>query len=98
MAISREEVLHVAHLARLDLSPEEVERFQVQLGAVLDRAKRIQSVPVDDLPPTAHPLEIANVLRPDEAHVFEATEDILRNAPARAEALFAVPPILEEEQ
>lgn len=98
MAISREEVEHVAHLARLELTEEEVERFQGQLAAILERARRIQALDLDDVPPTARPVEQTNVFRPDEATAFGDVEDILRNAPAREDAFFAVPQILEEEE
>jgi aspartyl-tRNA(Asn)/glutamyl-tRNA(Gln) amidotransferase subunit C len=98
MAISREEVEHVARLARLDLTADEMERFREQLSAVLERAQRIQSLAeLDDLPPTAHPIELRNVLRPDVVVPPEATADILKAAPDAEEAFFRVPKILEDE-
>lgn len=97
MSISRQEVEHVSRLARLDLTDEEVERFREQLSAVLERARRIQSLDLADVPPTAHPVELRNVLRGDEARPSEASGRILENAPEREEAFFRVPRILEEE-
>jgi aspartyl-tRNA(Asn)/glutamyl-tRNA(Gln) amidotransferase subunit C len=96
MTISREEVEHCARLARLDLTPGEVERFRAQLSAVLERAQRIQALELDDVPPTAHPVELRNVLRDDEVVPFEATQRILENAPERDGAFFKVPRILED--
>lgn len=97
MSISREEVEHVARLARLDLTEEELERFRSQLSAVLERAQRIQSLELDDVPPTAHPVELRNVLRPDEVVAPQATADVLRASPAQEDGFYVVPRILEEE-
>lgn len=98
MAISREEVERVAALARLELTDAEKERFREQLSAVLERAQRIHALPLDDLPPTAHPLDLKNVWRDDVTVPFDATEGILENAPDRAEAFFRVPPILGDAE
>jgi aspartyl-tRNA(Asn)/glutamyl-tRNA(Gln) amidotransferase subunit C len=97
MAISREEVEHVARLARLELTDEEKELFREQLSAVLERAQRIQALDLEGLPPTAHPVEMRNVWRPDEVVAPEAAEDVLANAPAREGRLFQVPAILSDE-
>lgn len=97
MTISREEVEHVARLARLDLTDEEIERFRGQLSVILERARRIQSLPLDDVPPTAHPIDLRNVLRPDEVVPSVDSGRILENAPDREDDFFKVPRILEEE-
>lgn len=97
MAISSEEVIHVARLARLDLTAEEVELFRGQLDVVLERAQRLQSLPIDDLEPTGHPAELRNVLRDDEVTPNDDHESILNNAPHREGVFFAVPRILEED-
>lgn len=97
MTISREEVEHVARLARLDLTPEEIEMFRGQLSVVLERARRIQALPLDDVPPTAHPVEMRNVLRSDTVVPPQAPERVLDNAPEREGPLFRVPRIREEE-
>ena len=60
MAITREEVLHVARLARLELSEDEVARFQEQLSAILEAVSKVSELDLSDVPPTSHPLEIEN--------------------------------------
>jgi aspartyl-tRNA(Asn)/glutamyl-tRNA(Gln) amidotransferase subunit C len=64
--ISRDEVMHVARLARLELSDDEVVRFQGQLSAILESVSKVSELDLSDVPPTAHPLEIANAWREDE--------------------------------
>jgi aspartyl-tRNA(Asn)/glutamyl-tRNA(Gln) amidotransferase subunit C len=98
MAISREEVVHVARLARLELTDEEIGLFRTQLDAVLERAQRIQRLPLADVPPTAHPVDLTNILRPDETVPCPPAETILENAPDREGDLFRVPRILEDEE
>jgi len=98
MAISREELEHVARLARLELTEEEIELFQVQLGAVLERARRIRNLPLDDLPPTAHPIDLTNVFRQDVVEPSPLPDQILENAPQREGDLFRVPRILEDSE
>jgi len=98
MAISREELEHVARLARLELTDEEIELFRGQLGAVLERAQRIQNLPLDDLPPTAHPIELTNVFREDVVVPCLLPDQVLDNAPGREGDLFRVPRILEDEE
>ena len=98
MAISREEVEHVARLARLELTEDEIERFRGQLSAVLERAQRIQALDLDDVPPTSHPIALNNVWRNDAVVAFEDTEAILGNAPTVEEHRFRVPQILEDAE
>lgn len=97
MAISRQDVEHVARLARLELTDEEIELFRGQLSAVLERAQRIQSLELDSLPPTSHPIEMHNVWREDVVIPSEAADAILDNAPQREGRFFRVPPILHDE-
>ena len=97
MAISREEVEHVARLARLQLTDEEIELFRDQLSAVLERATRIQSLELDDYPPTSHPIDLRNVWREDAVVEPELPDAILANAPQREGTFFRVPRILEDE-
>lgn len=97
MSISADDVRHVASLARLDLTDGEVDRFREQLSAVLERAQRIQSLDLDDVEPTAHPLDLSNVLRPDEVVPSPPPDAILANAPDREDVYVKVPRILEEE-
>ena len=92
MAITREEVLHVARLARLELSDEEVTRFQEQLSAILEAVSKVSELDLGDVPPTSHPLEIANAWAEDEPHECLSLEDAFANAPDREGDLFRTPP------
>lgn len=96
--LTRQDVAKVADLARLVLSDEEIDRYTEQLGAVLEHAEDVASLQIDDVPPTAHPLELVNVLRED----FVAAEridraDVLSQAPSVEDGRFKVPAILGEE-
>jgi aspartyl-tRNA(Asn)/glutamyl-tRNA(Gln) amidotransferase subunit C len=91
MAITREEVLHVAALARLELSDEEVERFREQLSAILDAVGKVAELDLSDVEPTAHPLDLVNVWAEDEPRPCLSVEEALANAPDRDGALFRVP-------
>jgi aspartyl-tRNA(Asn)/glutamyl-tRNA(Gln) amidotransferase subunit C len=92
MAISREEVLHVARLARLELSDDEVTRFQEQLSAILDAVSKVSELDLADVPPTSHPLEIANAWAEDEPHECLSLDDVFANAPDREDDYFRSPP------
>jgi len=90
MRLTREEVDHIAALAKLALTEEEKERFAEQLSAVLDYAARLQELDTEAIPPTATVLPLRNVMRPDEPRPPSAREDILANAPAAEEGCFVV--------
>jgi aspartyl-tRNA(Asn)/glutamyl-tRNA(Gln) amidotransferase subunit C len=92
VSISRDDVLHVARLARLELSDAEVGRFGEQLSAILDAVSKVQELDLADVPPTSHPLDVVNVWREDEPRPSLPVEDALANAPARRGDLFEVPP------
>ena len=92
MAISREDVLHVAALARLDLTEDEVGRLEEQLNAILDAVSKVSELDLDDVPPTSHPLDVVNVFGADEPRPSLPLEDVFANAPAREGDLFRVPP------
>jgi aspartyl-tRNA(Asn)/glutamyl-tRNA(Gln) amidotransferase subunit C len=92
MTISRDDVLHVARLARLELSADEVERFQGQLAAILDAVSKVQELDLADVAPTSHPLDVVNVWREDEPRPSLPVEEALANAPGREGDLFRVPP------
>jgi aspartyl-tRNA(Asn)/glutamyl-tRNA(Gln) amidotransferase subunit C len=94
--ISRDDVAHVAQLARLRLSDDELERFTDQLGAVLDHAADVAALELDDLPPTAHPYPLRNVMRPDEVGPTLERDEVLAEAPDAEDHKFKVPPILGE--
>jgi aspartyl-tRNA(Asn)/glutamyl-tRNA(Gln) amidotransferase subunit C len=90
--ITREEVLHVARLARLELSDDEVERFGEQLSEILEAVSKVSELDLADVPPTAHPLDVANAWAEDEPHECLPIEDVFANAPDREGDLFKVPP------
>ncbi len=92
MAITREEVLHVAKLARLELTDEEVERLTGELSAILEAVSKVSELDLSDVPPTSHPLELVNVWGEDEPHESLSLEEVFANAPAREGDLFKVPP------
>lgn len=92
MAITRDDVLHVARLARLDLRDEEVERLTRELAAILHAVGKVSELDLADVPATSHPLDVVNVWAEDEPHASLPLEDVLANAPQREGDLFRVPP------
>jgi len=90
--ISRDEVLHVARLARLELTDDEVAKFQEQLSAILAAVSKVAELDLADVPPTAHPLELANAWAEDEPRPCLPLGDVFANAPAREGDYFKVPP------
>lgn len=92
--LSREDVLHVARLARLDLTDDEVARFTDQLAAVLEHAAGVQALDTSGVPPMSHPLPLENVLRPDTVAPSLVRQEVLDEAPAAEGGRFKVPPIL----
>ncbi|HLM65030.1 MAG TPA: Asp-tRNA(Asn)/Glu-tRNA(Gln) amidotransferase subunit GatC [Acidimicrobiales bacterium] len=94
--ITRDEVVHVARLARLELTADEVETFTDQLAKVLDHAADVEALDVGDVPPTAHPYPLANVLRPDELRPSLDRQAVLDGAPVAEQGQFRVPPVLGE--
>ncbi len=98
VALTRDDVAKVAQLALLDLRDDELDRFTGQLAAVLDRARELQAIDVEGVPPTAHPYHLVNVFRPDEIEAPAGVRDeALQAAPAIEDGLFRVPPALGEE-
>lgn len=95
--ISRQDVAHVAHLARLALTEEEIDLFSAQLAAVLDHAGDVAALDTSGVPPTAHPLPVTNVLRPDEPGACLGRDEVLAQAPQAEDGRFRVPRILGEE-
>ncbi len=95
MAAPGIDVKHVAHLARLELTPAEEQMFGAQLAGVLDYITKLNELDVSGVEPTAHAVPLVNVVRPDEVRPGLSSEEALRNAPARAAGLFVVPKILE---
>ena len=93
MEISREEVLHVAKLARLALTDDEVERFRGQLSAILEAVGKVSELDLEGVPPTAHPLDLVNVLAEDEPRPCLSREHALSNAPDPEDGFFGVPAV-----
>jgi aspartyl-tRNA(Asn)/glutamyl-tRNA(Gln) amidotransferase subunit C len=94
--LTNADVEHVARLARLALEPEEVERFTEQLGVILEHAADVEALELDDVPPTAHPLPLVNVLREDEVRPSVDRDEVLAQAPAAEDGRFRVPRIMGE--
>lgn len=94
--ISPEEVAYVARLARLALTPDELERFTGQLGAVLDHAQDVAALDTAGVPPTAHPLPLVNVWRDDVIVPGVDRDEVLGQAPSVEADRFRVPRILGE--
>jgi aspartyl-tRNA(Asn)/glutamyl-tRNA(Gln) amidotransferase subunit C len=91
--LSRDDVIHVANLARLTLSDEEVDLFTAQLRTVLDHAADVAALDLSHLAPTAHPLPVENVLRPDEPRPSLDRAEVLAAAPSVEDHRFRVPRI-----
>ena len=92
MAITREEVLHVARLARLALTDEEVVRLTAELDAILEAVSKVSELDLADVPPTSHPLDLVNVWDEDEPRRSLSLDDVFANVPDRAGDHFRVPP------
>jgi len=95
MAITREEVQHVAMLFRMSLSEEEIARLQQQLSQIIDYFQVLQQVDTEGVPPTSHTLALENVMRDDEPRPSYPAEDILANAPLSEGGFFRVRAVLE---
>ena len=92
--LSRSDVEHVAHLARLGLTTDELARLEGQLNHILDQYAKLAELDTDAIPPTAQTIELENILREDVARPSMAPEDVLANAPQRDGDFFVVPAIL----
>jgi aspartyl-tRNA(Asn)/glutamyl-tRNA(Gln) amidotransferase subunit C len=95
MAASDFDVKYMAHLARIQLSPEEEQKLGAQLGNILGFMEKLKTLEVGQVEPTAHAVPTVNVTRPDEIRASLPHDDALRNAPAQANGLFIVPKIVE---
>ena len=95
MAATEIDVKYVAHLARLQLTPDEEIKLGAQLGGILGYIEKLKELDVTGVEPTAHAAPRVNVTRPDEVRPSLPHDDALRNAPAQANGLFMVPKIVE---
>ncbi|HEX9637149.1 MAG TPA: Asp-tRNA(Asn)/Glu-tRNA(Gln) amidotransferase subunit GatC [Acidobacteriota bacterium] len=94
MAITREQVEHIARLARLELEPAELDRAARELGSILEYIEQLQALDTRDIEPTAHVLDLVMVSRPDQVHPSLPAEQVLEAAPESGEGHFRVPRIL----
>lgn len=97
MALTIDEVRHVAKLARLHLEDDELVRMQQQLSAILDYMEVLQGVDVTDVPPTAQVTDVINVVRPDVVQPSLSLEEVLAAAPRSEGPYFKVKPVFEDE-
>jgi len=97
MKLSREEVLHIARLARMGITDDEVDTLSDQLSDILDNFEVLQQVDTDDVPPTSQSIALNNVIRDDTVAVSYSPEDILSNAPRREQDYFKIHAVLEDE-
>jgi aspartyl-tRNA(Asn)/glutamyl-tRNA(Gln) amidotransferase subunit C len=94
--IDEQLVRHIAHLARLELSDQELALYAVQLQAVLDYVAKLGKLDTHDVEPTSHPLPLSNVFAEDRPAQAQDVAAMLQNAPARSGPFFAVPRVLEQ--
>ncbi len=97
-SLTRADVEHVAYLARLGLSQEELTRLEGQLNHILEQYEKLAELDTDDIPPTAQTIELENILRDDVAMPSLSPEAVLANAPERQGDFFVVPAILGGDQ
>ncbi len=96
-AITRDEVAHLAHLARIDLTDAELDHLAPQLAVILEAVASVSTVAADDIPPTSHAVPLTNVFREDELRTCLSPEEALAGAPEVEDQRFRVPRILGEE-
>jgi aspartyl-tRNA(Asn)/glutamyl-tRNA(Gln) amidotransferase subunit C len=95
--ITRDDVVNVAKLARLELTDDEVDLFTGQLAGILEHAEDVEALDLADVEPTSHPFDLANVLRADVRRPTLDRDEVLAQAPAVEDRRFKVPPVLGEE-
>ncbi|MFO7624795.1 MAG: Asp-tRNA(Asn)/Glu-tRNA(Gln) amidotransferase subunit GatC [Anaerolineales bacterium] len=95
MTLTTAQVEHIAQLARLKLTAQEIERYRQQLSAILDYADRLQTLDTSGIPPTSSVLPDRSVLREDKARPGLSLEELFRNAPEKESGQFRVPPVLD---
>jgi aspartyl-tRNA(Asn)/glutamyl-tRNA(Gln) amidotransferase subunit C len=93
MSISKDDVLHVARLARLEIPEDEIERMREQLGAILDAVGKVSELDLADVEPTSHPLDLVNQWAEDEPRPSLSRDAALANAPDAADGSFRVPAV-----
>ncbi|WP_419945451.1 Asp-tRNA(Asn)/Glu-tRNA(Gln) amidotransferase subunit GatC [Candidatus Poriferisodalis sp.] len=93
-AISSNQVAHVARLARIELTPDEIEHYTSHLGRILEHAREFEDLDLADVPPLAHPYPLRNVFRDDIAGTTVDRDEVLAQAPGASDGQFEVPPVL----
>jgi aspartyl-tRNA(Asn)/glutamyl-tRNA(Gln) amidotransferase subunit C len=94
MAISREEVMHIAKLARLQLSEDEIKRFQIELGKIIEYFDQLKKLDTENVPPMTHAVPLENVLREDQVKESLPAEEALQNTPEKKNSYFQVPKVV----
>ena len=95
MQVSKEEILHIANLARLNLEENEIEKYIENLEDILNFANIVNNAPIDDLDITIGANEAKNVFRKDEIEVFEDNSSLLQNAPTQEQNMFKIPKVIQ---
>ncbi len=95
MSVSKEDIIHIAKLARLEISDSELEKYTTDLDNIVDYANTLSSIDVSNVKPTNHILDIKNVFRKDEVKPSYDREEILKNAPTKAGGCVSVPKVIE---
>lgn len=95
MEISKEEVLHVAQLARLEIDPAGIEKMAAQIGTILDYINSLNQVDTDGVPPTSHAIALTNAFREDEPGGHLGVDEALKNAPEAEAGAFIVPKVID---
>lgn len=96
--LDQEQVHKIAHLARLEISPEEAVQFAGQLSSILDYFEQLSELDTTDVEPTTRAIELSNITRPDRLVVFDHREDLLKEAPEQEGDFFRVPQILSSDE
>lgn len=94
MIINKEEVKKVAHLARLEITPQEEEELTTQLSSILEYFQQLSELDTTDVPPTTRAIDVSNITREDIQKTYEDQESLLNSAPEREENFFRVPQIM----
>ncbi len=95
MSLDKETIKHVAHLARIDLQPNELEKLSLELHAIIGFIDKLSVLNVEQVKPASHILPISNVLREDNLHVSLSAQKALENSPRKKGDFFSVPKIIE---
>ncbi|WP_129659741.1 Asp-tRNA(Asn)/Glu-tRNA(Gln) amidotransferase subunit GatC [Rothia halotolerans] len=96
-AISRDQVAHLANLARIEMGDQELDLMAAELDVIVDAVASVAEAPIQDVPPTSHPIAMSNVLREDVVEEGLTSEEALMNAPDAEDGQFKVPAILNED-